>query len=258
MPSYTQPYSQPAYSQQGVSSTTGQAYAAQPQSVQQYDNQYPATQSVPAQPGPIYGNQQPGPQPSVPCPYNAAGALPPPDRPVQPIIPPDSPFSASTPDQQCYPIVAYERVNRGNADGPIDVRRGRQLRRWPVLPFIFNEQNFAWFRLPTVRKIKNVTAWRGAGQRFRLEAVPGKQVSAVFGNVSKSRTRSVRQVQPWLKRVIISTDFTTNLKSGNRRPYRLRIPVHSRSFRKPRLSPRQRMCISNVIDVSIPCSGGGQ
>ncbi|MDW8037983.1 MAG: POTRA domain-containing protein [Thermoguttaceae bacterium] len=42
---------------------------------------------------------------------------------------------------------------------------------------IVDEQNFDIFRFPhSWEEIRNGTAWRGAGQRFRLEAVPGTQV----------------------------------------------------------------------------------
>jgi outer membrane protein insertion porin family len=44
--------------------------------------------------------------------------------------------------------------------------------------FVLSENNFDLFRPPTsVDDIVNGTAWRGAGQIFRLEAVPGTQVS---------------------------------------------------------------------------------
>ena len=42
---------------------------------------------------------------------------------------------------------------------------------------IVDEQNFDIFRFPrSWEEIRNGTAWRGAGQRFRLEAVPGTEV----------------------------------------------------------------------------------
>jgi outer membrane protein insertion porin family len=42
---------------------------------------------------------------------------------------------------------------------------------------VIDEQNFDWRRFPTsFEDIRNGTAWRGAGQRFRLEMVPGTQV----------------------------------------------------------------------------------
>ena len=43
--------------------------------------------------------------------------------------------------------------------------------------FVIEEQNFDWRRFPTGwEDIRNGTAWRGNGQRFRLEAAPGNQV----------------------------------------------------------------------------------
>lgn len=48
----------------------------------------------------------------------------------------------------------------------------------PVGNIVLEEQNFDLFRPPTsFQDVVNGTAWRGAGQRFRLEAVPGDQVS---------------------------------------------------------------------------------
>jgi outer membrane protein insertion porin family len=42
---------------------------------------------------------------------------------------------------------------------------------------VIDEQNFDWTRFPTGwEDIRNATAWRGAAQRFRLEAVPGTLV----------------------------------------------------------------------------------
>lgn len=43
--------------------------------------------------------------------------------------------------------------------------------------FIIEEQNFDWRRFPkSWEDIRNGTAWRGAGQRFRLEAAPGSVI----------------------------------------------------------------------------------
>jgi outer membrane protein insertion porin family len=43
---------------------------------------------------------------------------------------------------------------------------------------VLDEQNFDWTRFPNSwEDVKNGIAWRGAGQRFRLEAQPGTQVS---------------------------------------------------------------------------------
>lgn len=43
--------------------------------------------------------------------------------------------------------------------------------------FVLDEQNFDWQRFPrSWEDIRNATAWRGAGQQFRFEAVPGSRV----------------------------------------------------------------------------------
>ena len=42
---------------------------------------------------------------------------------------------------------------------------------------VLDEQNFDWTRFPNSwEDVSNATAWRGAGQRFRIEAVPGTSV----------------------------------------------------------------------------------
>ena len=42
---------------------------------------------------------------------------------------------------------------------------------------VLDEQNFNWARLPTSwEDIADATAWRGAGQRLRIQAMPGTQV----------------------------------------------------------------------------------
>ena len=48
---------------------------------------------------------------------------------------------------------------------------------------VLDEQNFDWTRCPTSwEDIRNGTAWRGAGERFRIEAVPGTQVQRYMVN----------------------------------------------------------------------------
>ncbi len=43
---------------------------------------------------------------------------------------------------------------------------------------VLDEQNFDWTRFPqSWEDVRNATAWRGAGQRFRMEAVPGTSTS---------------------------------------------------------------------------------
>lgn len=51
---------------------------------------------------------------------------------------------------------------------------------------VVDEQNFDWTRCPTSwEDIRNGTAWRGAGQRFRFEAMPGSSVSRYAVSVTE-------------------------------------------------------------------------
>ena len=60
---------------------------------------------------------------------------------------------------------------------------------------VLSEQNFDLFRPPrSVRELIDGTAWRGAGQRFRLEAVPGNVVS--------------RYLMSWTDPYFLDTDFS--------------------------------------------------
>jgi outer membrane protein insertion porin family len=48
---------------------------------------------------------------------------------------------------------------------------------------ILDEQNFDWTRFPrSFEEIRNATAWRGAGQHLRIEAVPGTEVQRYMIN----------------------------------------------------------------------------
>jgi len=48
---------------------------------------------------------------------------------------------------------------------------------------VIDEQNFDWTRFPrSWEDVRNATAFRGAGQRFRLEAVPGTLVQRYMAN----------------------------------------------------------------------------
>ena len=48
---------------------------------------------------------------------------------------------------------------------------------------VLDEQNFDWTRFPrSWEDIRNATAWRGAGQRFRIEAVPGTEYQKYMVN----------------------------------------------------------------------------
>ncbi len=66
---------------------------------------------------------------------------------------------------------------------------------------MLDEQNFDWRRPPrSFQDVLNGTAWRGGGQRFRLEAAPGSQVQ--------------RYVASWQEPYLLDTPISLNL-SGN-------------------------------------------
>lgn len=66
---------------------------------------------------------------------------------------------------------------------------------------MLDEQNFDWRRPPrSFQDVLNGTAWRGGGQRFRLEAAPGSQVQ--------------RYVASWQEPYLLDTNVSLNL-SGN-------------------------------------------
>ncbi len=51
---------------------------------------------------------------------------------------------------------------------------------------VVDERNFDWRRLPTsFQDVINGTAWRGAGQGFRLEAMPGSQVQRYLASFTE-------------------------------------------------------------------------
>ena len=73
---------------------------------------------------------------------------------------------------------------------------------------IFDEQNFDWTRFPrSWEDIRNATAWRGAGQRFRIEAVPGTQVQRYMVNFQEPYLFDTRR-QPGPERLLLQPHLT--------------------------------------------------
>jgi outer membrane protein insertion porin family len=206
-PQYTQPgyaqqtYPQQSYPQQGPTSPAGQVYAPQPQGAQPnynqyyqpnnnqysqpYNNPYPAAQPESIPPGTVYGTGVPLAQPvppsaqqPAPCPYNAAGAMPPPERIVDPILPPGSPFNPLTldptdPTRQLPMNVTAEETQTGRFMFGVGVTSDAGL----TGTIKIDEQNFDLFNFPrSWEDIKNFTAWRGQGEHLVIEAYPGTQV----------------------------------------------------------------------------------
>lgn len=132
-----------------------------------------APPAAPATPSPAYGNDQwpsSAPQRMVPSPEG--NYLP------GPIFSENSPFRDGPPDGGPTPRnldinVISEETMTGRLMFGVGVNSDAGL----VGSVVLDEQNFDWTRFPNSwEDMRNASAWRGAGQRFRLEAVPGTQV----------------------------------------------------------------------------------
>ena len=60
-----------------------------------------------------------------------------------------------------------------------------------------DEQNFDWTKFPTSwEDIRNGTAWRGGGERFRLQASPGTQIQQYMVNYEDPYISCISRL-PW-------------------------------------------------------------
>ena len=183
------PATQPHF---GNTSTT-----AQPQGVPPANNSYsssangsnsppngsytsaPSTQPVPVQPAPAYGD------PMWP---RQAGARPAdsPEGPYAPgpIFSENSPFIGGPPDAtEPLRTLDFEVSANEAMTGRMMFGVGINSDAGLVGQIMLDEQNFDWTRFPrSWEEIRNATAFRGAGQRLRLEAVPGTQVQRYMIN----------------------------------------------------------------------------
>jgi outer membrane protein insertion porin family len=83
------------------------------------------------------------------------------------------------PDRVINPEVLLQETQTGRFMLGVGVNSNAGL----VGSIVLDEQNFDWRRPPSSwDEIRNGTAWRGAGQRFRLEAAPGTQVQRYMFN----------------------------------------------------------------------------
>lgn len=118
-----------------------------------------------------------------------------------------SPPGAAAPPQTAFPgVVPPEMIQQPAVDGlangppPVDVdvlvdeaRTGRFMFGVGVNSelgvtgqIVIDERNFDWKRVPTSwDDIWNGTAWRGGGQGFRLEAMPGDQVQRYMASFTE-------------------------------------------------------------------------
>lgn len=190
----------------GSNSGSFSTSTATPRSV----SQLPPSSTAPAAGNAIYGGQvvqATGPQSAPPGgtsvqPVQYVNQIPPPGLPPvapQPAGQPLSPSAAITP----YPVV--EQITPGAAglpttqfnDPTVDVyvdleetQTGRFLLgvginsdAGVVGQILLDERNFNWRRYPrSWQDVVNGTAWRGGGQRLRLEAAPGSQVQRYLIN----------------------------------------------------------------------------
>ena len=115
--------------------------------------------------------------------------MPAPSLPTEPggIFNEDSPFFGGPPDgdqpTRSLPIdVIAQETQTGRFMFGVGVNSDAGL----IGSIVIDEQNFDLFRPPrSWEDIRNATAFRGAGQRFRLEAVPGTQVQRYMMNFSE-------------------------------------------------------------------------
>ena len=85
----------------------------------------------------------------------------------------DSPFLGGLPEEPTREINIFPTLQETQT-GRLMLGAGINSDLGFVGSFVVDEQNFDWTRFPrSWEDIRNATAWRGAGQRFRLEAVPG-------------------------------------------------------------------------------------
>jgi outer membrane protein insertion porin family len=137
------------------------------------------------------GEAQPGQQVMVPAPAapaampHAAGLLPPPPVPtvVQPgfapppiIGGPPGPLDGVAPPEP-FEFIDIDTIVHEARTGRLMVGAGINSDAGLVGQVTIDEQNFDWTRFPrSWDDIRNGTAWRGAGQRFRIEAMPGTHI----------------------------------------------------------------------------------
>jgi outer membrane protein insertion porin family len=160
----------------------------------------------------VYGTAQAGPPPFGPPPLDGAGAPlvpqyaapqyaappaqigPPPIYAPGPPLPPDPNITPVTPlpsNPQIFPYVPQDPFTPMLSDPAVDIhvgltegQTGRLMLGVAVNSdaglvgqILLDEQNFDWKRFPTSwEDFASGRAWRGGGQRFRLEAAPGTEV----------------------------------------------------------------------------------
>lgn len=181
LPASPQPYTvnQPA------SPSGAPPYAAAPPAGNQYAQQPPYAQQQPAYAPPpaggVYaqpGYSQPGyPPPGPPLPPNPGYNNP-------PLLDPPGSILGSPPLNQ--PTIPVEVVVNEAQTGKFMFGAGVNSNAGLVGSIVVDEQNFDIRRFPTSwEDVRSGRAFRGAGQKFRVEAAPGTQVSRYLFNFAE-------------------------------------------------------------------------
>jgi len=125
-------------------------------------------------PAPAYGSPV-EPVPFVPPPGGEPTLVPPPGE--GGLFRPGSPFLAGPGDAELTRPLPLRVVAEETQTGRLMFGVGINSDAGLVGSIVVDEQNFDWRRVPrSWADVRNATAFRGAGQRFRLEAVPGTEV----------------------------------------------------------------------------------
>ena len=201
----------------GVAATTQAASAPQTSAGPTWNaSGAETTQPAPVQPAPQYGQAYPqnSRQPLLTAPNG--------DYSPGPIFAPDSPFNGGPPDGgEQAPLLDFSVLAEEAMTGRVMFGVGINSDSGLVGQATIDEQNFDWSRFPTSwEDIRNGTALRGDGQHFRLEAMPGTQVSRY----------SVSFQDPYM--------FNTPVALGLSGFYydRIYYRVHGSASRRPRFS----------------------
>jgi outer membrane protein insertion porin family len=99
-----------------------------------------------------------------------------------------------------YKFVDVESVVHETRTGRMMIGAGINSDAGLIGQFVIDEQNFDWKRFPrSFDDIRNGYAWRGGGQRFRFEAMPGTSVH--------------RYMVSWQEPYLFDTPFTLGLSA---------------------------------------------
>ncbi len=165
------------YVPQGTPSPVYQAPATSPAPPPLQPGPSLGTATTPS--APIYGSQPP----SAGQPY-AGGSVMQPPRPADAgLFGPDSPYLTAPGDEELTRPLPLRVVAEETQTGRLMFGVGVNSDAGLVGSVVIDEQNFDWTRFPrSWEDIRNATAWRGAGQRFRVEAIPGTLVQRYMFN----------------------------------------------------------------------------